>query len=484
MNWKLISRYVGYALLVSALFMFISMLISLIQGNDSALAALIISFTITFIVGIFPFIFVRESNAISLKEGYVIICLSWLLSFIFGMLPYALWGGPFTLQNALFESVSGYTTCGATILHDVEMLPDSLLFWRSSTHFIGGLGVVVFLLLIIPESSQMKMRLTNLELNSLSKSSYSTRTTKVVSIFAYVYLGLFAAAFLLYLIAGMPLLDAVCHAMSVVATGGFSTRSLSLAAFDSRIIEGITMLFMWLASIHFGLLFFSVVHRSLKPLKNSVIKCYTISILVIAIIISISLRLSGFTDNIGESLWKSLFSTLSIVSTTGFGIVDNAQWPSWLMYIFVIPAIVCGCSGSTSGGIKLDRAMLFVKSIRRHIDAILHPSAINEIRIGRRIIRTEEIAPQMLFVMAYFALILVSIGVCLFSGMDFGSSTIASVMCASNVGPASGELGFMGSYDGLPLLGKLTLCCNMFLGRIDIFPVLAVIGMLFDRRGQ
>ena len=154
MNVKVISRTVGYALLVSALFMFLSILVSVSRGNDSALTALLISFTITFAVGLFPFIFVRGGQPISLRDGYLIIVLSWLLSFVFGMLPYALWGGPFTLANAWFESVSGFTTTGSTILADVEVLPDSLLFWRSSTHFIGGLGVVVFLLLVIPNSSQ------------------------------------------------------------------------------------------------------------------------------------------------------------------------------------------------------------------------------------------------------------------------------------------------------------------------------------------
>ena len=224
MNWKVISRNIGYALLVSALFMLLSVIVSISEGNDSALAALAISFTITFIVGVFPFIFVRKSDVISLKEGYVIITLSWLMSFIFGMLPYALWGGPFSLVNAWFESVSGFTTCGSTILDDVEVLPKSLLFWRSSTHFIGGLGVVVFLLLIIPESSPMRMRLTNMELTSLSRSGYSSRTNKVVYIFAYVYIAIAVAAFLAYLLAGMSLFDAVCHAMSVVSTGGFKDR--------------------------------------------------------------------------------------------------------------------------------------------------------------------------------------------------------------------------------------------------------------------
>ena len=219
MNWKVISRNVGYALLVNALFMFISILVSVFGGNDSALAAMIISFTITFIVGVFPLIFVRKTTAISLKEGYVIIVLAWLLSFIVGMLPYALWGGPFTLQNAWFESVSGYTTCGATILQSIESLPKSLLFWRSSTHFIGGLGVVVFLLLIIPESSPMRLRLTNMELTSLSKTGYASRSSRTVIIFASVYVSLFVLATLCYALLGMPIFDAAlrsCHSCPLV----------------------------------------------------------------------------------------------------------------------------------------------------------------------------------------------------------------------------------------------------------------------------
>ena len=182
MNLKVISRNVGFALRTSAFFMFLSIIVSMSRGNDSALAALIISFVITFTVGVFPFIFVRSTERISLKDGYMIIVLSWSLSFIFGMLPYLLWGGPFTVVNSLFESVSGYTTTGATILEEVEALPDSLLFWRSSTHFIGGLGVVVFLLLIIPSSSPVRLRLTNLEISSLSREGYRSRANKTVII--------------------------------------------------------------------------------------------------------------------------------------------------------------------------------------------------------------------------------------------------------------------------------------------------------------
>ena len=484
MNWKVISRNVGYALLVSALFMLLSVGVSLLDGHDSALAALLISFLITFIVGIFPFIFVREPQAISLKEGYVIICLSWLLSFIFGMLPYALWGGPFTLQNAWFESVSGYTTTGATILDDVEALPKSLLFWRASTHFIGGLGVVVFLLLLIPGSNQMKMRLTNMELTSLSRGGYSTRTNKTVYVFAYVYLALLVLSFLAYLLAGMPLFDAACHAMSVSATGGFSSRNLSIAAFDSRWVEGITMVFMYLSSIHFGLVYLSVLTRSIKPLRNPVVKFYTAWIVLMALVVGIGLKAHDICPTWGNAIWNGFFETLCVTSTSGFAILDNAQWPLWIMMVLMFSAVMCGSAGSTSGGVKVDRVILLFKSVGLRINRILHPSSVNEIRMGKRILREEEVSPHLLYLTLYGVLLAVSVALSLCVGVDHQNSFIASVTSLGNVGPAYGALGTMGSFNSIPLLGKLVFSLDMFLGRIEIYPVLAVVAMVFDKRAR
>ena len=252
MDIKVISKNVGQALLVSALFMFLSLIVSVADGKDSAFGPMMISFIITFTVGFFPFIFVRKSSDISLQDGFMIIVLSWLLSFIFGMLPYVLWGGEFTLANAWFESVSGYTTTGSTILTDVESLPRSLQFWRSSTHFIGGLGVVVFLLLIIPDASPFRKRLTNIELSSLSREGYRFRSIKTVHVIAFVYICLAVSETLLLWLAGMPLFDAVNHSFSTVATGGFSVKNTSIAFYDSPLIDIIVIVFMILSSIHFG----------------------------------------------------------------------------------------------------------------------------------------------------------------------------------------------------------------------------------------
>ena len=484
MNWKVISRNIGYALLVSALFMLLSVGVSLLGGRDSALAALLISFLITFIVGIFPFIFVRDTPAITLKEGYVIICLSWLLSFIFGMLPYALWGGPFTLQNAWFESVSGFTTTGATILDDIEALPHSLLFWRASTHFIGGLGVVVFLLLLIPGSNQMKMRLTNMELTSLSRGGYSTRTNKTVYIFAFVYLGLLVFSFISYLLAGMSPFDAVCHAMSVSATGGFSSRNLSIAAFDSRWVEGITMFFMYLSSLHFGIIYLAVVTRSNKPYDNPVVKFYTFWVLVMALIVGAGLKGNGICPTWGDALWNGLFETLCVTTTSGFAILDNAEWPLWIVMVLMFSAVMCGSAGSTSGGVKVDRVLLFFKALGRRVNAILHPSSINEVRLGKRVLREEEVAPHIQYIALYGLLLALSVAASLFVGVDHQNSFIASVTSLGNVGPAYGALGTMGSFNSVPLLGKLVFTLDMFLGRIEIYPVLAVVAMIFDKRAR
>lgn len=482
MNWRVISRNVGYALLVSALFMFFSIVVSVLNGNDSALAALIISFTITFFSGLFPFIFVRKAPAISLKEGFVIITLSWLLSFIFGMLPYALWGGPFSIQNAWFESVSGFTTTGATILDNVEALPKSLLFWRSSTHFIGGLGVVVFLLLIIPGSSPMKMRLTNMELSALTKGSLSIRADKIVYAFAYVYLAMGILAFLAYALAGMPLFDALCNAMSLCSTGGFCTKNMSIAAFDSRLIEGITMLFMYLCSINFGLIFMAVMGRSLKAFDNPVLKFYSMSIVLFALVLAIGLKSNGVCAGWGEAVWNGFFEILCVSSTTGFAILDNSDWPLSVNALCLCTAIMCGCSGSTSGGLKADRVLLLFKSIGCRLGQILHPTLVNEVKLGRKFLRDAEVAPHLLYIGIYILLLLISIMLAFISGINDENAIMASVTCLGNVGPAVGRFGSMGSFNSATSLAKFIFTLDMFIGRIEIYPVFAVVAMLFDRR--
>ena len=481
MNLKVISRNVGLALLVSALFMLLSVFVSMAHGNDSALAALLISFAITFTVGIFPFIFVRKVPAISLKDGYMIVFLSWILSFIFGMLPYALWGGPFSVVNAWFESVSGFTTTGATILEDIEALPPSLLFWRSSTHFIGGLGVVVFLLLIIPSSSPVKFRLTSMELSSLSKEGYKTRSNRIIFIFASVYICIFIASFFSYLIAGMGPFDAVNHAFSVSATGGFSTRNLSIGYFDSVAIDLITIVFMFLSSIHFGLIYIVVVQRTLKPLRNPVLGFYFVTLILISVVSGISLKLQTPDLSLGTAFLQSSFHVVSYASTTGFAIGDNSTWPMLPCFLLLVASMFCGCAGSTTGGLKIDRAVVLGKCVERHVRKIISPSSVTEIRFGNQILHEEDVYPHVLYIAMYFLVMGMSVIFCLMTGDPNGHAFTGTISSLGTVGPSLGSIGSLGNYNAEPVAMKLIFSLDMFLGRVEIFPVLAVFSVIFHR---
>ena len=481
MNLKVISRNTGMALLVSSLFMLIAAVISLIDGGDSALAPLLISFALTFTVGIFPFIFVRKTEGITLKDGYMIIFLSWFLSFLFGMLPYVLWGGPFTIANAWFESVSGFTTTGATILEDVEALPRSLLFWRSSTHFIGGLGVVVFLLLIIPNSSPVRLRLTNMELSSLSRDDYQSQANKTVSIFARVYLIIFAVAFLGYWAAGMSAFDAVNHAFSVCATGGFSTRNLSVGAFHSPLISVLTIIFMTVASIHFGLLFMAFVTRSLRPLNNPVLKFFLFSLLGGSVLAAVSLKLQGIDATWGEAFLDASFHVASYTSTSGLAISDNADWPMLPCFILVIGGLVCGCAGSTTCGLKSDRVLVLFKAIRMQIVKTLYPTSVFEVRFGKRMLRDEDVYQQILYIALFLLLIAISSILCVVIGDPNQHALLGSIASLTNVGPSLGTIGTHGNYNMEPNALKFIFAFDMFLGRVEIYPVFAVISSIFRK---
>ena len=481
MNLRVISRNTGMALLVSALFMLLSAGISLLDGGDSALAPLLISFALTFTVGIFPFIFVRKTEHITLKDGYMIIFLSWFLSFLFGMLPYAMYGGPFTIANAWFESVSGFTTTGATILEEVESLPRSLLFWRSSTHFIGGLGVVVFLLLIIPNSSPVRLRLTNMELSSLSREDYRSRANKTVSIFAWVYLGIFAVAFFSYWAAGMSPFDAVNHAFSVCATGGFSSRNLSIGSFQSDLISVLTIIFMTLASIHFGLIFMAFVSRSLRPLNNPVVRFFLLSLAGGSILAAISLKVQGVDDTWWHAFLDASFHIVSYTSTSGLAISDNSSWPMLPCFILIIGSLVCGCAGSTTCGLKSDRVIVLFKAVRMQIVKTLYPSSVFEVRFGKRMLRDEDVYPQILYIALFFLLIGLSSILCVVIGDPNQHALLGSIASLTNVGPSLGTIGSFGNYNAEPDALKFIFSFDMFLGRVEIYPVLAVIAGIFRK---
>ena len=483
MNVKGISVNVGKALLVSALFMFLSIIVSMIEGYDSAFTPLLISFIITLLVGAFPFIFVKSTETLSLNDGFLTIFLSWILSFIFGMLPYVLWGGEFTLINAWFESVSGYTTTGATILTDIESLPKSLLFWRSSTHYIGGLGVIVFLLLVMPQASPYRLKLTNMEMSTLSKGGYRYNSAKVIRVITGVYVFFTVAAFLSLWAAGMTFFDAVNHAFSLAATGGFSTRNLSVGYYDSDLINLVVMIFMAVCAMHFGLVYAVFVTRSFKPMNNTVVKYYFGSIAVCSIIVAFSLMSEGGYSHWGRALMDSSFTVISYMSTCGFGICDNSAWPWIAGIVLLFVSFQCGCSGSTTGGIKVDRILIAFKAIANEVNRRIRPHAVSQVRMSGHHLTDSSVHSVMMYIVTYIIVIFISILAVMLCGSDAAEAVSGVIASVGSVGPGLGELGAMDNYSAVPSMSKFIYAFDMFLGRVEIFPILVVFSMIF-RRGR
>ena len=481
MNVRSISTNVGKALLVSAFFMFISIIISVVNGLDSAFTPLLISFIITLLVGSFPFIFVKKAAPLTMKDGFITIVVAWVLSFVFGMLPYVLWGGEFTLMNAWFESVSGYTTTGATILNDIEALPDSLLFWRSSTHYIGGLGVVVFLLLVMPDASPYRLKLTNMEMSSLSKEGYKYRSSKVIRVIVTVYVGLTLTATLSLWAAGMPFFDAVNHGFSIAATGGFSTKNLSIGYFNSDVINIVAMIFMTVCAMHFGLIYAVFATRSLKPLNNTVVKYYISSIIVVSLVIMFSLISQGGYESWGRAWLDASFNVVSYMTTTGFATCDNSTWPFIAGVMLMLVAVQCGCSGSTTGGLKVDRIVISLKSISSEIRKRLHPSAVSQVSMSGHKMADSAVSSVFLYIVVYVMVIIVSIFIVTLCGSEPVEAISGVISSLGSVGPGLGDVASLDNYSLQPELSKFVYTVDMFLGRIEIFPVLVVTAMIFKR---
>ncbi len=474
MNIGVISRNIGIALVFNAIFMLFSALTAMINNFDSSFSSLLLSSIITFATGLFPLIFVRKYEDINLKEGFFIIVFSWLLSCMFGMLPYVLWGGEFTVINAWFESVSGYTTTGATILNDIEILPKGLLMWRSSTHFIGGLGVVIFMLLILPSVSTFRMRLSKMEISTLSKDNYKFKTQQIIRVITSVYVGLAILETVLLFVAGMSLFDSINHAFSTVSTGGFSTKNLSIMAFDSFAIELIITIFMLLSGLHFGLVYSLIFQRNGKIFRSPVIKFYLLLVLVSFLFIAIDIKIGGNVETWGMAFRQSMFQSVSIASTTGFATADTSVWPSISIMILVYLSLQCACSGSTTGGLKSDRIYIWWRSLSVQMKKMLHPKAIIPVRIGNTIIEQETINSVNLYIALY--LFIVFIGATLLSalGVDFVDAVTSSIASMGNVGPGFGSVGSLGNFSEIPGVGKIILTGQMLMGRLEIYPLLLI----------
>ncbi len=473
MRPQIIIRNIGFVLLFIAIFLFLSAIASAVNG-DSALVALLYSAVVTALIGAFPIIFVPRAENIHNDEGLAIVVGGWLLSSLIGALPYIMWGGPFTPSNAWFESVSGFTTTGSSILTDIEALPLGLLLWRSITHWIGGIGIIVFMLAITPTSGQIAMILYKNEISSLAVENFRYRTKKTFQILLIVYVGLTVLETLCLLLAGMGVFDAITHAFATIATGGFSPRNSSIAHFNNPLIESIIIVFMILSGIHFALIFLGITDN-IKKIWKSVIVRYYLSVLVVGSLL-VSFNIWGCVyEDLWEALRYGVFQVVSLGTSTGFATADTTVWPGFAKLILIFFSLQCACAGSTSGGIKVDRAVVLWKSIISHFSKLKHPKSVVAVKLDRTVIDSSVVEAGVLYIVIYLGVVFISSLILTFLGVDIMSAFSGSVAAMGNVGPGFGSVGSFSNFGMLPEAGKWVLSVVMLLGRLEIFGLLLVL---------
>lgn len=444
--------------------------ISYFNGVDDAFVPLLVSFMLVFVLGVFPQIFVPKAATISTKESYLIIVGAWLVLCLAGMLPYLLYGGEFGILYSWFESVSGFTTTGATIINDVEVLPKGLLFWRASTHFIGGLGIVVFALVIAPATADKShSNLRNVEFSSLAKDQYRTKTSKIIRILLVVYLGLNVAQTLMLKLAGMDWFESVIHAFSTIATGGFSTRNLSIASFDSVAIELIITLFMILSGLHFGLIFSTIIGNRNNIFRSEVARYFLIAISVASILVAADLFFGGAYDNVGDAIRHGSFQLITLATSTGFATADSSVWPPFSIVVIILFTLQGGCAGSTAGGMKCDRILLIFKEMGRQIKRQQHPRAVVHVKLNSATQSDAVISQAILFGAVFILALIVGTLINAVCGLDVLTSFSASAASIGNGGPGFGAVGSMSNYTVLPDVPRTAMTFLMLLGRLEIF---------------
>ena len=476
--FKITIRFIGFTLLGLFSLLMLSAVIAFIDHHDASFYPLLISAGITLLAGLGGVLFTRSGQQIELRAGYFIVTGCWVAACLFGALPFVLYGHEFSFVNALFESVSGFTTTGASILNDIEAVPKGLLFWRIATAWIGGIGVVSLVSILISTHNDMKSQLACMELSSIAKEYYRGRRRQFIYRILTVYVGLTLASTYGLHLAGMTWFDAATHAMSACSTCGFSTKNISVAAFDNPVVEAILIASMLLASINFSLIFstFWPSGSNRKNLFNTrIVRVFLGSVLLGTLCMTANLLITKTYNSFGEAFRMASFQMCSITTTTGFATADTNLWPAFTKVILLLGAMVCGCSGSTSGGIKIDRVWFALRGTVEMIKTLSHPNKYDYVRMDGNTKTEEEVSSVISFIMLYIAVIGVGMVVYALCGMDFQTGMSASIACLGNVGPGFGVIGSMGNYAGLSDFLKMFSVVLMLLGRLEFYPILIVI---------
>jgi trk system potassium uptake protein TrkH len=482
MHLTVISRILGILLMLFSLTLFPPVIVSLVF-QDGNYQGFLFAFAITFVVGLvmwFPVRAIRKE--LRNRDGFLITALFWLVLGLFGSLPFLFSNGlNLSITNAVFESLSGLTTTGATVIIGLDALPKSILYYRQQLQWLGGIGIIVIAVAILPMLGVGGMQLFRAETPGPMKDRKLTpRITGTAKALFMIYLSLTVACTLSYWLAGMSFFDALCHAYSTVAIGGFSTHDDSIGFFQSETIMAICVVFMIISGVSFTLHFFSWQGRTFKNyLRDPELKLY-LSALVLGSILTVALLYNFGIFDLANSVSHGVFQLASILTTTGFTTTHFSAWPNVLPFMLLYFAFMGGCAGSTAGGIKAIRILLIIKQGLREIQRLIHPSAIIPIKVGNTTVPDRVVDAVWgffsVYVLAYFTMFLILVG----TGMDVVTAFFAVGACINNLGPGLGEVA--AHYGDINMIAKWVLCFAMLLGRLEVFTLLVLFSPMFWKR--
>ena len=473
MNWKIITWYFGVSLLLVAALMTVSGIIAIYTPGDESRIPLLYSAFLTGTVGFFPLIFVRKGNhRLNFREGNCIVVGAWMLACLFGMLPFLFYGREFTVVNAIFESVSGFTTTGASILNNIEGLPLGLQFWRISTAWVGGIGIVTLFSMLSVRGN--KSTLSGAEISTVARDTFAgEKTDSFANRMLCTYVVLTLVSFFSLKLTGLDWFDAATNAMSACSTCGFCTKNTSIAFYANPAAEMVLTVTMLAAGIHFGIIFLAFLRGKPRYIwKSETVKVFLSLVLIAIIIVTADLMVNGGYASLPRALRDASFQVASISTTTGFATQDTTLWPPLSMATLIICSLICGCSGSTSGGIKIDRAILAAKGLHRKVGLTISPHSVQYVRMDGRIRSDDQVSDAFSYIFCYLFIMVIFSAVNIVFGQDFITAVTASIACIGNVGPGFGDVGSMANYADFPAVLKFTGLTEMLIGRLEIFPLL------------
>ncbi|MEF2144517.1 MAG: TrkH family potassium uptake protein [Desulfovibrionaceae bacterium] len=453
--------------------------------RDSGVFPLLFSMIVTVSVGLAVFLFFRDRNAergMSHREGMAIVGIGWFAAGIFGALPFWFSGiFEFSVVDCVFESLSGFTTTGSSVLVDIEGVPKGILFWRSLTHWLGGMGIIVLSLAILPFLGVGGMQLYKAEVPGPVPDKLKPRIKDTAILLWQVYLLFSAVETVLLMLGGMDLFDALCHTFGTMATGGFSTRNASVKAFDSAYIDWVITVFMLIAGINFSLHFLALKGRIRDVIKDSEMRFFLGMFLLFTIIITISVYHEDFGD-MEASVRYSAFQVASILTTTGYATADYELWPSLCQALLLFCMFVGGCAGSTGGGMKVMRIQLLIKHSYKELIQLIHPRSVKQVKVSGKAIPSGVLSGVWAFFVLWLMLFVLSAFVIAGTGVDLVSSFSAALACIGNIGPGVGVVGPTDNYATLPDLAKWVLVLCMLLGRLEIYTIVILFVPEFWRK--